>query len=323
MSNTYLTVSVIIPTYNRASLVCQAVDSLLSQTRIPDEIIVVDDGSTDETPAVLQTYDAQVIVIRNPQKERSNARNVGLAHATGDLVAFLDDDDTLTPQSIEIRAAFLEQNASFDVVYGDILMTDFNGTEQGFYSVKTGIAAPSGNVFAAFAERNRRPIHAFMFRRNILDKTGVFNPALTCLEDYHFWLRVAMHSQFHYLDEVVGVYRFHPNQTTTLQRRRMSEAEVAVREELFDTPAFAALSPVQKAHAYTIQGTQYAQFGDMTPVRKWYGLSIRTAPAYALPYLLFPLTIFGEPGISAALRFYRSLRRILLALVKPAAKSHG
>lgn len=309
MSKSGISISVVVPTYNRAKLVTEAIDSLLSQTRVPDEIIVVDDGSTDDTLTTLQRYPLPVRVIERENGGLAVARNTGLEHATGDLIAFLDDDDTLTPRSIEIRAVFLEQNPSFDVVYGDIRLTDLDGKDLGLYSTTTRITAPSGSVLAAFALRNRRPVHAFMFRREILNKTGVFDPNLRRLEDYHFWLRVAMYGRFQYLPDIMGDYRFHTDQMTHVQQRRMIETEAAVREEFFSTPAFAALLPLQRARAYAIQGTQYSRLGDLNTSRKWYLTAIRTAPAYIRPYLLLALTPLGQQGFDRIFDFYHRLRR--------------
>src|SRR5947199_6506358 len=112
-----LTVSVIIPTYNRAALVDQAIDSVLSQTRAPTQIIVVDDGSTDQTAQLLDTYGSAITVITQRNAGPAAARNTGLRAATGDLVALLDSDDKLTPNSIERRAQVLEQHADYDAVY--------------------------------------------------------------------------------------------------------------------------------------------------------------------------------------------------------------
>jgi glycosyltransferase involved in cell wall biosynthesis len=93
-----LSVTVIIPAYNRAHTLSGAIDSLLQQTQTPNEIIVVDDGSTDETPALLSSYGSSIEVKTQSNQGRSTARNVGLKAAKGDLIAFLDSDDLLPPK---------------------------------------------------------------------------------------------------------------------------------------------------------------------------------------------------------------------------------
>src|SRR5690242_12522755 len=90
-----LSVSVIIPTFNRAALVTQAIDSALSQTHAPDEIVVVDDGSTDATPELLAQYGPTIRVVRQENRGRSAARNAGIQNSRGDLILFLDSDDVL------------------------------------------------------------------------------------------------------------------------------------------------------------------------------------------------------------------------------------
>src|SRR5574341_812790 len=112
------TVSVILATYNRATLLEEAVRCLLGQTRIPDEIVVVDDGSTDHTPEVLDCYGPPVRVVRQPNRGLPAARNTGLRAATGNLIAFLDSDDTLPLDSIERRASYLEAHPAAAAVYG-------------------------------------------------------------------------------------------------------------------------------------------------------------------------------------------------------------
>ena len=171
-----LTVAVIIPTYNRAHLVCEAIDSCLAQTRIPDEIIVVDDGSTDDTPTVLAKYSTPVILVRQENAGRSPARNKGIEKATSNLILFLDDDDTLKLHTIALCAQVLEHRLEVGVVYGDIEISDLNGKSQGKFSQVAGTTAPSGDVFAAFAQRNLRPIHAFMIRRLCFYVIGTFDP---------------------------------------------------------------------------------------------------------------------------------------------------
>src|SRR5689334_2160139 len=96
-------VSVVIPTYNRAELVGEAIDSVLGQSRPPLEVIVVDDGSTDDTADVVGRYGARVVYLRQPNCGPATARNVGVARARGDLIALLDSDDRWLPRKLELQ----------------------------------------------------------------------------------------------------------------------------------------------------------------------------------------------------------------------------
>lgn len=311
-----LSVSVIIPTYNRAHLVCEAIDSCLAQTRVPDEIIVVDDGSTDETRAVLASYTTPVKVIHQPNAGRSAARNTGIEAASGDLIAFLDDDDTLTPDSIAVRASVLEQQPEYQVVYGDIAITDLDGKSQGKFSEITGTVAPSGIVFAAFAQRNLRPIHAFMIRRSCFEVIGKFDAPLSYFEDYDLWLKAAAHFEFYYLNEVLGDYRFHSQQTVAHKQREMQEGEVEVRARIFNTPAFSRMAPTQKARVYSVHATQHILTGDTKSARLWYWKAIQTAPWLLRPYLLLGFSLFGKQGMDRIGRLIRGLRTTLFRLTR-------
>jgi len=308
MIATHLTVSIVIPTHNRARLVCEAIDSVLAQTRVPDEIIVVDDGSTDDTQNVLKKYQAPVIVVYQSNSGRSTARNVGMAHSTAELICFLDDDDTLTETSIEVRAAFLERNLAVDVVYGDIAMSTITGTHLGLYNDFVPVPSASGDLFAEFIQRNVRPIHAFMMRRACYKVVTQFRTDLSYLEDYHFWLQIAMYFHFGYINNVLGNYRLHANQTTTTKKDWMYEVEISVRNTFFDTTAFLALSPAQRARAYSIQATQYMLLGNVREARYWYRRTITTAPKMLRSYGLLALTIFGRNSFNQGINLMRRLR---------------
>ncbi len=101
-------VSVIIPTYNRAHFLCEALDSALSQTFKDFEIIIVDDGSTDNTKQVLEKYGSRIYYIYQENKGRAEARNTGIRRAKGEHIAFLDDDDIWLPNKLEKQVFFLD-----------------------------------------------------------------------------------------------------------------------------------------------------------------------------------------------------------------------
>lgn len=115
-------VSIVIPVHNRPRLVVETIESCLDQTFEPIEIIVVDDGSTDETPSVVQRYRAHANVVTTPNAGLSAARNRGLARASGDYVQFLDSDDVLVPGSIEERVQLFGLFPWADVVHGRALV---------------------------------------------------------------------------------------------------------------------------------------------------------------------------------------------------------
>ena len=122
-------VSAVIPTHNRAHLVPRAIRSALAALAPGDEVIVVDDGSTDETAAAVAAFGSQVRLLRQPQSGAGAARNAGLAAASGPLVAFLDDDDEWFPDKIELQRAFMERRPDVLFAFSDFGVRHEDGTE--------------------------------------------------------------------------------------------------------------------------------------------------------------------------------------------------
>ena len=285
-------ISIIIPTYNRADLLPETLDSALAQTRRPDEIIVVDDGSTDSTADVLAGYSAPVITLRQPNAGRSAARNAGMAHSTGDLLMLLDSDDLLLPESIERLAGFLEANADYDVAYSSAQVIDGAGAMVGMFGKGR---YPSGDVFAQIAQNNFFPPCAYLFRRACLQTVGGFDTALEPMEDFDFWVRMAAVHRFAYLDVPLCAYRVHESMSMKTQQAEFPPQAVEVQRRAFAMPAFARLSAREKAALYCSHGTKNLRIGDKAAARAAYLKAIRAAPLYPRAYVLLALdTLFGQ-----------------------------
>ena len=114
-----LSISIVVPTFNRAYLLCETINAILAQTTSPDEIIIVDDGSTDDTQAMLARYDSRVTVIQNQNCGDLVSRNIGLRAAKGQLVAFCDSDDLWEPEFLQELSAFWRCSPKQSVVYAN------------------------------------------------------------------------------------------------------------------------------------------------------------------------------------------------------------
>lgn len=300
-----LTVTVIIPAYNRADLLPETLASLLDQTRVPDEIIVVDDGSTDGTPDLLANYDPPVRVIRQENRGLAGARNTGIDAAQGDLIAFLDSDDLLLPASIERRAEYLETHPAVDVVYSDVNL--LQGTRiLGTYTQRAPRPRPSGSVFAFFARDNLMPLHGFMLRRDCLAHNR-FDASMNPAEDYDLWVRLAAQYRFHYIDEPLAVYRLHDTMMTRVYWDKMVAANVAIMERIRQMPAFAALTPAERAAAYRMHGKKYAYTGCLADARQMFRAALRARFSLVDGYLWL-LTWSGRKLFSVILSIPRRLR---------------
>jgi glycosyltransferase involved in cell wall biosynthesis len=300
------TVTVIIPTYNRAALLPQAINSLLAQTRKPDEIIVVDDGSTDDTRDILASYGASITTIFQPNRGLPGARNTGLSAAHGDFLVFLDSDDLLAPHGIERFAQVLEADPGVTVAYSDSQLIDIEGHNLGLFSQYHPVPRPSGLILAELALHNLFPPCAAMVRRIDLG-TVIFDESLKSgLEDFDFWLRLAGSHQFTYINEPLVCYRVHTAMMSS-KAHLMAESEVFVQQRVFDMPQFKHLTERQRARIYCSHGTKRAMLGQLSGARHYFSQAIRTEPLYPTGYILMVFSLLGLTGFSTLIKLRRKI----------------
>lgn len=181
------TVSVIIPTYNRASWICEAVDSVLSQTVSPLEVIVIDDGSNDDTPERLRIYENRITVLTQTNKGVSAARNAGIKVARGRYIALLDSDDFWEKDKLAFQLDFFRKNPDALICQtGEIWIR--NGKRVNPMAKHKKL---SGMIFEPSLRLCLVSPSAVMIKRELLDSVGLFDESLPACEDYDLWLRIA------------------------------------------------------------------------------------------------------------------------------------
>jgi len=237
-------VSVILPTYNRAHTVQEAVDSILGQTYQDFEAIVVDDASTDDTDAVLAGYGDRVKVIRRATNGGAGtARNDGIKASTGELIAFLDSDDCYLPRRLESAVEALDAHPEYGAVYGNMVCVDVQGSRPDRLWITGARCGHSGWIFDAVLEHGLMTTQTTTVRRSILDRVGLFDESLRSVEDLDLWWRIARHAQVGYMGETVAVYRILPGSTSRLGARS-SEYWVRLSRKAIDT--YTDLTPRQR-----------------------------------------------------------------------------
>jgi glycosyltransferase involved in cell wall biosynthesis len=180
-------VSVIIPTFNRARYLAEAVDSVLAQPFRDYELIVVDDGSTDETPQLLTGYGHAIRVLRQDNQGVSAARNAGLVVARGELIAFLDSDDLWLPGKLYRQVEFFSLHPDALICQTEeIWVKNGHRVNPGRRHRKRG-----GMIFEPSLELCLVSPSAVMMRRELFDRVGNFDESLPACEDYDLWLRVS------------------------------------------------------------------------------------------------------------------------------------
>lgn len=200
-------VSVIIPCYNGAQFLSEAIDSTLAQTCLPLEVIVVDDGSTDNTGEVAARYPG-IQYIRQENQGASIARNTGLSRSQGDYLIFLDHDDRLLPKAIEVGVNGLNTHPDCGFVFG------FSQTIQADGSLLTQTQEErieTANYQLILSGRSLSPPASVMFRRTVFEAIGGFDPTFDPAEDYEFYLRVARAFPIYCHNQVIAEYRRHEN----------------------------------------------------------------------------------------------------------------
>ena len=189
-------VSVIIPTYNRGWILKETLNSVLAQDFTNFELIVVDDGSTDNTQDILNSYKENIIVLQQNNKGVSAARNMGITSASGRFIAFLDSDDLWLPKKLSIQVDFF--NANTDAL---ICQTEEIWVRNGIrVNPKKRHKKLSGNIFEPSLYLCLVSPSAVMIRHSLFEKTGMFNETLPACEDYDMWLRVSCRDPVYLID---------------------------------------------------------------------------------------------------------------------------
>ena len=226
-------VSVVIPTYNRADFVREAIASVLRQDYPAIELIVVDDGSCDGTAAVVRGFEPAVLYVWQDvwQENRgvSAARNRGVAASSGDLIAFLDSDDLWLPRKVSAQVAYFEANAEAQACH-----TDEIWIRRGVRVNERRIHHKQGGwQFLASLPRCLISPSAVMMRRTLWDRLGGFDESLPACEDYDLWLRLTATVPVGFLPERLVIKRGgHADQlsrrTPVLDRYRIKALEKAL-----------------------------------------------------------------------------------------------
>jgi glycosyltransferase involved in cell wall biosynthesis len=196
-------VSIIIPTYNRGWIIKEAIDSVLAQDYTEFELIVVDDGSTDHTSGVLDSYGKDIKVLSQKNKGVSAARNRGIAEASGKFIAFLDSDDLWLSQKLSVQIEFFNQRPDALICQTEEVWIR-NGLR---VNPKKRHKKPSGMIFKPSLELCLVSPSAVMIQRSLFDRVGEFDETLPACEDYDLWLRISCRFPVHLIDAPLIIKR--------------------------------------------------------------------------------------------------------------------
>ena len=211
-------VSVIMPTYNTACYVQESIDSVLEQDYPSIQLIVIDDGSTDETVDIIRRYGERVVLLTQKNQGAAVARNTGLAAAEGEYIAFLDSDDVWLPGKLSAQVAYLDSHPDIGMVFSR--WQTWQPDDTGQFPAAETFAADCQTPPGIVAERSGWLYNGLLFtsllhtitvmaRRSLIHEVGDFDTALKRGQDYDYWLRASRVTEIHQLDRVFALYRLH------------------------------------------------------------------------------------------------------------------
>ncbi|MDD5454425.1 MAG: glycosyltransferase [Candidatus Ratteibacteria bacterium] len=279
-------ISVIIPAYNRAKFLEEAVKSVLAQTYKNWELIIVDDGSTDDTSEVVKKFlDERIIYLHQDNKGASAARNKGILKAKGEYIAFLDSDDMWLPQKLQKQLeVFNKSRFKPGVVYTGIQYMDYKGN----LKKQRKLPAYRGNIFKKLLRKNIAGIGSTMLvKKECFEKCGSFDENLPSRMDLDMILRISEHFTVDYVPEILALERIHEGRITA-----DIEKKIKGREMLFDK-----IRPYLKKHRILLAkylyetGELYFENGNMEAGREYLVRSFKIFPLLRSAMRLLALKI--------------------------------
>lgn len=297
------TVSVIIPTYNRAHLVGRAVRSVLAQTYQDFEVIVVDDGSVDNTQEMMKGFNEKgIIYIKHPSnKGVSAARNTGIKHAKGKYVAFQDSDDEWLPDKLEKQIRVFE-NAKPDtgLIYTGMWRIKNNRKK---FIPGHAIKKREGNIHDILLERCFVGTPTTLIRKECFKRIGMFDENLRCADDWDMWIRISEHYAFAYIDEPLVISHCQPDSISQDRDTGPKASEMILAKHY---GKFSKDKRLLGKRLYWI-GNLFCYKGDMSQGRKYFLRSLRSYPLNIKCLIAFVLSFFGKRAYSQAVRLKRNI----------------
>jgi GT2 family glycosyltransferase len=287
-------VSVVVPCYNGARYLRDAIDGVLAQTHPDVELVVADDGSTDESVAIASSYGARVRVVSQPNAGPATARNLALGHATGEFVALLDADDRFHPTKLARQVACLRARVETGAVYCGWRLVDGDGRpfpEEGWPTVEGDLLRTLvlGNLF--------HPV-SVVVRRHLVDAVGGFDARCPVNEDWDLFLRLSLTgARWACVNEALCDYRIHAGQSHERLALVYRHA-LAILDRTFAAPGAATIADLRDdayVQAHLRAAAEHYAAGDDAAG----GQAFRAAAAV-------------DPGVALdASRLLRFLRRVL------------
>lgn len=286
----YPKVSIIVPNYNYGRYLNESIDSALAQTYPNTEIIIVDDGSTDDSETVLAGYGDRIKWFKQANAGVAAARNRGLSESAGEILAFLDSDDIWLPEKLEKQVKLLQTDKNIGLVHCGY--ADFDNAGKTLNENLNGMA---GDVAEAMIRYRRAVIlgggSAAIIRREVLEKVKGFDQNCAPAEDWEFYFQTARHFKVGFVPEILMRYREHGT-NNHLNIPRMERAILAAYNKVFaeENFEFGKIKDSCYGRIYTVLAGSYFQAGDYKNFLRQMFNALKSAPAENISqFANFPL----------------------------------
>jgi len=239
-------VSVVTPSYNKGRFIHETILSITNQSYPNVEHIVIDGGSTDETLAILRKYSDNITWISEPDQGQSDAINKGWRMAKGEILAYLNGDDTYMPWAVETAVKFLAENPDISMVYGNCNLTDESSRV---------IGEITGYQFdlkeALLHMRHGVPQPTAFLRREVIEKVGYLDTNLDMAMDVDLWFRISLRFKMKYISKLLANLRIFPGTKTESQRYKLEPDHLRILNKTFSNLDLPYTAKALKRQAYS------------------------------------------------------------------------
>jgi len=293
-------ISVIIPAYNKSRLTVKTVESVLNQTYQPIEIIVVDDGSTDDTRGQLSRYADKIQYVYKENGGACSARNLGFKLSKGDYIGFLDCDDVYHPEKVQLSVNYLEDHPDDGWVHTAVDFIDEDGAIVG--GCDSPKSRDQGRITRQLILRNYVCNSTPLIRRSCLEKVGAFDETIFTPADWDLWLRLSTEYQVGYIPRRLTQYRV--SQSYIFKNLELAQREEKqVMEKFFIAyPKYFYLERRARANMHLRFAQCYLLKDDLTRVKEEFLLCLKSFPFYVKAWFLFGYFLVARDNLRERLQ---------------------
>ena len=301
-------VSVVMPTYNRAHLIGRAIQSVLNQTYQDFEIIVVDDGSMDNTEKVIREFqkkDKRILYIQHEKnKGEAAARNTGIEVAKGEYIAFQDSDDEWLPEKLEKQMrVFATAPPEVGVVYTGFWRIE---NDKKVYIPFSWVKRKEGDIYEELLKANFIGTPVAIVRKECFEKAGLFDEMLPHLVDWELWIRISKFYEFKCVDEPLLTSPFTPDSISANKEALIKALKIILSKHFDD---FAKNKKILSKHYFSI-GINLCSSNEIKDGRKYFIKAVKANPLNVKFLLVVFLSFFGQNTYNKAVKSYQKIRGI-------------